>query len=81
MVITPTGGRDGGVRTAGSEDLCLPPPEHVDTIYCDWAHYGTVSGRIAEARVKGDQAVVLEGRFGYGGGADGGLGRIMDRGG
>ena len=81
MVITPTGVRDGGVRTAGSGDLFLPLSEHGHTVYCDQVHYGPVPGRIAEARVKGDQVVVLEGRFGYGGGADGGLGRRMDGGG
>ena len=73
MGIPPAGGRYGGGGTAGGEDLLLPPPEHIHTVYFYHAHYGTVTGGRAEARVKGDQAAVGAGRIECGGDAGGGL--------
>ena len=58
MSIPPAGGSDGGVGTAGGEDLYLPPPEHSHTVYCEQVHYGPVSIGGAEAGFKGDQSVV-----------------------
>ena len=78
MGLSPSGGRDGGGRTAGGGDLSIPPPEHSRTFFCDQVHYGTVYGGRAESRVKGDQAVVGAGRTGYGGDADGGSGGRTD---
>ena len=56
--MPPTGGRDVRVRTAGSGYLRLPPPEHGHIVYCNQAHYGSVSGGGAETGAKGVQAVV-----------------------
>ena len=65
----------------GGEDLCLLPPEHSLTVYCDQAHYGPVSGGGVEDGVKGVQLVVGAGRIRLGGDADGGLGGGTDEGG
>ena len=81
MGISPDGGRDGRGGTTGGGDLHILPPEHSCTVYCDQDHYGPVSGGGAEARVKGDQAVVGAGLIGCGGDADGGLGGRTDGGG
>ena len=61
MGISPAGIRNGVGNTAGGGYLRLAPPEHSSTAYCDQANYGPVSGGRAEARVKGDQAVVRAG--------------------
>ena len=73
-IIPPSGGRDGGGGTAGCGDLRLPPPEHGHTVYYNQDHYGPVSGGGAENGSKDVQAVVVTGRGGCGGDADGGLG-------
>ena len=79
--IPPARGNDGGGGTAGVGDLRLPPPKNGHTVYFDQAHYGPVSGGGAETGAKGVLAVVVTGRGGCGGGADGGLGGETDRGG
>ena len=33
--LLPDGGCDGGDGFSGGGDLCLPPPEHSSSIYCD----------------------------------------------
>ena len=75
---THAGGRDRRGRISGSGYLYIPPPEHSDTVYCDQAHYGPVSGGGAEAGVKGGQAVVEEVHTGFGGDADSGSGDGID---
>ena len=72
MGIYPSEGRGGGGGISGGGNLCLLPPEHSSTIYCNQAHYGPVSGGGAEAGVKGDQTVVVAGRTVCGGDVDGG---------
>ena len=79
MGLSPDGGHNGKGEISGGGDLCIPPPEHSCTVYCDHARYGTVSGFGAEAGVKGDQAVVGVGRTGFGGDADGGSGGGTDK--
>ena len=74
MGLYPAGGGAGGGRIVGGGDLHLPPPEHNHTVYCDQAHYVPVYGGILEARVKGGQEVVVAGRNGFGGDANGVLG-------
>ena len=74
MDIPPTGGRDGRGVIAGGGDLLLPPPEHSGTVYCNQAHYGPVSSSGAKSRVKVDQEVVVSGRVGCAGNADGDIG-------
>ena len=59
--IPPSGGRNSGGGTAGGGDLRLPKKEHSCTVYCNQAHYGTVSGARMEARFKGEQWVVESG--------------------
>ena len=81
MGIPPSGGRDCGGGTAGGGDLCLPPPEHSRKVYCDQAHYGTVSGRGAETKATGLQEVVGSRRGKCGGDADGSLVGRTDGGG
>ena len=71
MGVSPAGGRDGGDRITGGGDLCLLPPKQSYTVYCDQAHYGPVSSYGAAAKVKGGQTVVVAGRIGLGGDADG----------
>ena len=75
---TPAGGRDGRGRNAGGRYLRLPPSEHSHTVYCNQAHYGTVSGGRADTKAKDVQLVVGEGQGGCGGYADGGLGGGTD---
>ena len=58
MGLLPTGGRYGRGRIAGSGGLHLLPPEHSLIVYCNQAHYGSVSGSGVEARIKSGQAVV-----------------------
>ena len=72
---------DGGDRIAGGGKLSLILIENSRTVYCNQAHYGPVYGGRAEARYKGDQAVVGSGRLVIGGDADGGLGGGTDGGG
>ena len=55
--------------------------KHSRTVYCDQAHYGTVSGGGAETRALGIQKVVKSRRGGCGGDAEGGSGGRMDGGG
>ena len=81
MDIPPAGGRNGGGGAAGVGYQCLLPPEHSHTNYCNQAHYVTLSGGGAEARVKGEQAVVVAVRIGYGGDVDGESGGGTDEGG
>ena len=52
----------------------------VVNIFCNQAHYGSMSGSEAEARVKGGHAVVHAGRNGFGGDSKIGLGGGMDGG-
>ena len=81
MGLYPARRSDGGGRIAGGLEICLPPPEHSSTVYCNRAYYGPVSGDGAEDSVKGDQSVVGAGRNGCGGDADGGSGGGTDGGG
>ena len=52
MDITPAGGNDGGIRTAGGGDLHLLPPEHDHTINYDQANYEPVFGGGAETKAR-----------------------------
>ena len=81
MNISPTGGRYGGGGIAGGGYLRLPLPEHSLKVYCDQAHYGSVSGGGAEAGVKGGQAVVVARQTRFEGDVDGGSGSRTDGGG
>ena len=54
--LSHTVGRYGGGGIAGGGELRLPPPEHICTVYCDYDHYGTVSGGGAESGVMVGQA-------------------------
>ena len=78
ICLPPGRGRDGRGGIAGGVDLHLLPPEHSRTFYSYQANYVLVSGGVAEARVKVDQGVVVAGRIGCGGGADGRLGGGTD---
>ena len=78
MGILLPGGRDGGGDTEGVGYLCIPPPEHSCTVYCDQSHYEPVYGGGSEAGVKGGQAVVGAGWGGSGGDVEGGSGGRMD---
>ena len=44
----------------------------METVCCNQAHYGTVSGGVEASGIKGVHAVVGEGRLGLVGNADGG---------
>ena len=61
LVLTPYGGRDGGGGVTGGGDLSLLDPEYCGEIYCDYDHYGSVSGVEAEARANSGNAVVETG--------------------
>ena len=78
MGLPPSGVCDSVGRIAVGGEPRLPPPEHSHTVYCNQAHYGTVSGGRAEAGVKVGQAVVGSERPRYGGNSDGGLGGGID---
>ena len=41
--LPPSGEGNGGDRTAGGGDLCIPPPEHSRKVYYNQACYGLVS--------------------------------------
>ena len=71
MVLSPAVGSDGGGGTEEGGDLRLLPPKHSRTVYCNQTHYGPVSSGGAESRIKGGQVVVVAGRTGFGGDADG----------
>ena len=71
MLLPPTGEGDGGGVHIVVGDICIPPPEHSRTIYCDKSHYGPVSGDGAEPWGKGVEAVVGSGGLGTEGVADG----------
>ena len=81
MVVSPSGGRGGRGGVTGCGDLSLLYPKYSHKVHCDQAHYGPVSSGGAEAGVKGGQAVVVTGRIGLGGDADGGSGGGTDGGG
>ena len=72
--LTPYEVCDDRGEFSGGGELRLPLPEHRGAIYCEYAHYGTVSGGEAEARAKSENAVVRTGGSGFGGDSDGGLG-------
>ena len=79
--IPPAGRCDGGGGPAGGGDLCLLPPEHSRTVYCDQAYYVPVSGGGAETRAMGIQEVVVAGMGGCEGDTYGGSGGGKDGGG
>ena len=78
MDIPPDGGHCGGGGTAGGGYIRLPPLKHSHTLYFNQAHHVPVSGVKEEYRVKRVQAVVVEGRIGCRGDADGRLGGGAD---
>ena len=45
MGVPPANGSDGGLGITGGEDLHLLPQEHIITVHCNQAYYGTVSDR------------------------------------
>ena len=51
--LSPSGGHPGGGGIAVSGDLCLSPPEHSRTVYCDQDHYVPVSIKGVVAAVMG----------------------------
>ena len=81
MGVSLAGGNNSGGGIIGIGDLKLLPPEHSHLVHGDQAHYGHVSGGGAEAGIKVGQAMVLAGRLGLGGDADGVLGGGTDGGG
>ena len=72
------GGCDGIGGPSGGGYLLLPPPENSDTVYCDQAYYGPVSGGRSENGATDPQAVVGARRVGYGGDANSGSGGGTD---
>ena len=75
-VIPLVGGNNGGGGTSGVGYLCLRPPEHIQTVHCDQAHYGPVSEDRAKNRATGIHADVETGRVECVGVADGGFGGV-----
>ena len=51
-----------------------PTSIKICTVYCNQAHYGPLSGSVAEARVKSGHAVVGAGQIEFWGYTDGGSG-------
>ena len=81
MGLPPYGGCDDRGGVSGGGELRLPLSEHCGAIYCEYTHYGTVSGGESEARSKSENAVMRIGGSGFGGDLDGGLGGRADGGG
>ena len=81
MGLPPYGGCNVGGGVTGGGDLRLSPSEHRGAIYCDYVHYGPVSGGKTEARAKSGNEVVGKGGAGFGGDTDSGPGGGADGGG
>ena len=63
MGVPPDNGSDGGLGITGGEDIHLITPEHIITVHCNQAYYGTVSSRGEAPGVMGGQSVVGTGRL------------------
>ena len=80
LCLPPAKGCNGGGRFVGGGDLRPSPSEYSGVIYCDLEQYGPVSGIEADARDKGDNAVVEKVGSGFRGDTDGGPGGKADGG-
>ena len=89
MGVSLAGRSDGGGGVTRGGDLRLLLPLHSREIYCDQAHYGTMSGSGEAYGITGGQAVAGTGNIGLGeyvedgsgggpGGGGGGYGREGD---